>query len=137
MMIFFLQNPAHFFSTSNMYQRPSNTSIACILLISLTATQAFICRFPPRTQQDSPVGLHQRCRARCTYRNKRTTMMVSKSSTTFLIDFDGTLCDSIADTTQAAISAANILWPAEMQAALSLNPRRRSQIVGRWQLECV
>lgn len=63
-------------------------------------------------------------------------MMVSKSSTTFLIDFDGTLCDSIADTTQAAISAANILWPAEMQAALSLNPRdagvRKSWVGGNW-----
>ena len=63
-------------------------------------------------------------------------MTASKSGTTFLIDFDGTLCDSIADTTQAAISAANILWPAEMQVALSLNPRdagvRKSWVGGNW-----
>lgn len=54
----------------------------------------------------------------------------------FLLDFDGTLCDSVADTTGAAFSAANILWPEDMKAALALDPRdagvRKSWVGGDW-----
>ena len=54
----------------------------------------------------------------------------------FLLDFDGTLCDSVTDTTQAAFSAATGLWPDEMEAALVLDPRdagvRKSWVGGDW-----
>lgn len=54
----------------------------------------------------------------------------------FLLDFDGTVCDSVADTTQAAFSAATKLWPQDMEAALALDPRdagvRKSWVGGDW-----
>jgi phosphoglycolate phosphatase-like HAD superfamily hydrolase len=54
----------------------------------------------------------------------------------FLLDFDGTVCDSVADTTQAAFAAATKLWPQDMEAALALDPRdagvRKSWVGGDW-----
>ena len=47
-----------------------------------------------------------------------------------------TQCDSVADTTQAACSAAAMLWPDDMQAAKMLDPRdagvRKSWVGGDW-----
>lgn len=53
-----------------------------------------------------------------------------------VLDFDGVLCDSVADTTHAAFWAANVLWPEDMKAALALDPRecgvRKSWVGGDW-----
>jgi len=53
-----------------------------------------------------------------------------------VLDFDGVLCDSVADTTHAAFSAATELWPDDMKAALALDPRdagvRKSWVGGDW-----
>jgi len=54
----------------------------------------------------------------------------------FLLDFDGTLCDSVADTTQAAFTAATMLWPDDMNAVEMIDPRdagvRKSWVGGDW-----
>ena len=110
--------------------------ILVVVLLCFARVEGFLSR--------APVALRGSGRLPCCSMHRGGRRMVPSQRAILMaqqrpgvvLDFDGVLCDSVADTTHAAFSAATMLWPEEMEAALALDPRecgvRKSWVGGDW-----